>query len=739
MGSARFAIRWLLIVGFLAIGCNQKPVPKAAENRSEDADLAALTSKPKSKQISVKRDVKELAGNWVVVVTTQQSDLYRWIIKFVPAEGGGFQTEMVDTSRDPDVHDKPQVTKTTVQDNLVKFSMKSEHGEIDFEGLFIDGFIRGTIRSGPVDLVLTRLLPTEASAFEETISKGLPPGSDVLQAAMKDKDVKPENLLNVARDYRTSPIAQDIYGMILNGYSQQKTEQKTFQELINEYVAAAHLWGPRWEARVEMNIGVTLVNTRVNSSQALAHFDAAEKLNADEPGIILDAIKAYRDAAQVNLRVLEITNADSSEEVKAAAYTQLVELAKKQPFNGEVLWALAVYDLKHGKTDQAIEYLSDVCSLPLLEVSVLRLRVGQPPDTPTPHEELLRVWKEKGGTEDTLREHLVKNYDQKIGTVFKEIEDKKVESTAKDANRTVLVELFTSMQSPACIAAELALSGLAKVVPPQEAIVIRYHQHIPLPDGLTNQDSEERGAFYEIAATPTVVVDGIKTDSRYYSGPIQGATQAYELLRNLVEKRRESKTDAKIELSATIENNLITVNAEVKGISEELLPSCRLRLAVVENNVEVFLPLASIGVRNHEYVVRELLGGSNGIAPKKGELKYSTTIPVDDFQKHVTEYMNRFEAARRQNLLPEMKPPVRGPFSLVAWVQNGVIDQEMQSRMVLQSAMIPIGGEAAPVSTTEQPAKEEKTEPAAEEKQNPLTATPATDEKSTPTTPAAPE
>ena len=741
MDPVRYAVRWLLIVALVAVGCNQKPTPKVAENRGEDADLIALTSKPKSKLIPVKRDVKDLAGNWVVVVTVQQSDLYRWIIKFVRGEDGQFRAEIIDSSRDREDQDKPEIIETLVKDDVVKFVMKNQHGQFDFEGLFQDGFVRGTIKSGPIDLILTRLLPTESSAFEETSPTGFPPGADVIQAKMKDKDLKPEDILAVAREYRTSPIAQDIFSMVLNGYGQQKTDQKEYQELINDYLSAAHLWGPRWEARVEMNIAVALVNTRVHSRMALSHFDAAEKLMGDNVGVIKDAITAYREAAQVNLRVLDISNPDSSEEVKASADTELSELVKKQPFNGEILWALANYDLKHAKTEKAIEYLSDICSLPLLEVSILRMRSGQPPDTPTPHEELIKLWKEKGGTEETLREHLLKNYDQRIGMVFKEIQERKIDQTAQDGSRTVLVEFFTSIQSPQCVAAEIAVSGFVNVVPPKDAVVIRYHQHIPLPDGLTNQDSEERGAFYEIASTPTVIVDGVKMDPRFYSGPVQGAAQAYEMLRRMVEKRREDKSDVKLELSATLENGLISVSAEAKGIAEDLLPSCRLRLAIVENNVEVFLPLASNGVRNHEYVVRELLGGSNGIAPKKGELKYSTTIPVDDFQKHITEYLNRFEAGRRQNFLPEMKPPVQGPLSLVAWIQNGAIDKELQSKLVLQSAIIPIGGQAGTPTAKEPEKKEEKAESTPEPANSPLVATPSEGKEAgtTPPAPALPE
>ena len=39
-----------------------------------------------------------------------------------------------------------------------------------------------------------------------------------------------------------------------------------------------------------------------------------------------------------------------------------------------------------------------------------------------------------------------------------------------------------------------------------------------------------------------------------------------------------------------------------------------------------------------------------------------------------------------------MKPPMQGPLSLVAWVQNDKIDSQLKSKLVLQSAMIPITG-----------------------------------------------
>ena len=318
-------------------------------------------------------------------------------------------------------------------------------------------------------------------------------------------------------------------------------------------------------------------------------------------------------------------------------------------------------------------------------------------------------------------------------------------------NKVTLVEMFTGMQSPQSVAPDLGLSAISHVFPTNRLIVIRYHQHIPLPDGLANQDSDERGAFYEIGVTPTIVVDGIKTDGRYYSGPIQSAVNTYEILRKILDPRMVDKSPVELKVSAVNEGGQLVINAEATGIPEDQLASCRLRLAIVQDQIDIFLPLASNGIRDREFIVRELLGGANGIAPKKGELKYSATLRVDDIQKHVSDYLTRYEAGRRQNLLPEMKPPVEGKLSLVAWVQNGTIDKNLQAKLVLQSILIPIGGEsptaAAPQKEEGQPAETKPVESKAADAPPNGTDAPATspdpapkaDAGTTPPAPALPE
>ncbi len=172
------------------------------------------------------------------------------------------------------------------------------------------------------------------------------------------------------------------------------------------------------------------------------------------------------------------------------------------------------------------------------------------------------------------------------------------------------------------------------------------------------------------------------------------AAQAYAILRkNIIDSQRQEKTEVALELTAVVTEGQLNITAAATGIPEEVLPSCRLRLAIVENEVHTIIPIGSNGIRDHEFLVRDMLGVAKGIPPKKGELKYSASIPMADLQQHLVDYIQRYEAGRRIEFPTETKPPIKGPLSLVGWVQNDKTDQKSKFKLVLQSALIPIGGD----------------------------------------------
>src|SRR5207247_2202568 len=79
-----------------------------------------------------------------------------------------------------------------------------------------------------------------------------------------------------------------------------------------------------------------------------------------------------------------------------------------------------------------------------------------------------------------------------------------------NSERTVLVELFTGVQCPPCVAADLGFDALERAFKPTEAICLEYHIHVPGPDPLSNADTEARAKFYDraVEGTPTTLFNG---------------------------------------------------------------------------------------------------------------------------------------------------------------------------------------------------------------------------------------
>lgn len=743
---------WCLILLMLTMGCT-KPGSSTPAATEEGANATADgEGQGKKSLIPVKRNVKTIDGNWVVVMTNQRLDSYIWIIKLAKGADGKYTTEFLDTSRDKDESIKPEVVSTEVNGDSVHIHLKNASGPFDFVGTFQQGIIRGTLQANPKEVFLTRLLPTDETSLERFNPSGLPPAADIFETLIKGKDTKPDDILNAVKENRTSPLSQDMFAMLMSGHIQANFDEAKVKELIEAYLSAASQWGDRWEARIHMNIAANLINGRKFAHLALAHLDSAEKKVGADKASITDVAGPYRDAANTILRIQDLESKTTTAEQKATAYAELTELLKKQRYHPEILFALATEAEKKGQEDVAIEYFADLVALPMLEAAVLRARSGQPPEGPTPSESLKKLWSKKTGkdSEEDYAKYVDDVYKDRINEYVTQIQKQNSEIPAANAgNRIVLIELLTGMQCPPCVSADLALTAISKTYPISQVIVIRHHQHVPLPDGLVNQDSEERGAFYETGATPTVAIDGLVLDPRFYAGPIQMATAAYGVFRRVIDSRASEKSNVTLELSATVTDGQLHASVAANGIPDELLPSCRLRMAIVENEVRTIVPNGSNGIRDHEFLVREMLGGAKGIPPKKGELKYSITMPISDIQEHAVDYIKRYETGRNFQFPEAMKPPIRGPLSLVAWVQNDKVNEgAIKARVIMQSAIVPITGfggtteaaatkPAAAAPTTEETTTETKqTAPAAAAA---ATAASEPDGEATPPAPALPE
>ena len=685
-------------------GCNRTSATKGTASTSEEGVVEA-TSKAKgavSTIVPINRDPKSLEGNWVMVLTLQGRDKYAWIIRLSKGADGKFKSEFVDVTK---IEHKPEVLETTVEDSLVKLIIKNSQTTMEFQGLFDGHAIRGTLADSSQALYTARLLNTEATSLVDYVDEAGPPGSDVFQKAFQAMKQQPnlKEIVRIASEHRHSPMSLEVLGGLLGNVSKFQVTDTELVETIEEYVACAKLWGPRMVVKAELGAVETLLNARRLPEVALKHLAGAEQAHLDKSEDFQRFVANFRVAAEIQIGLKQ--SRSESDADRAEAHAALTKLLAVQPYNAEILLALANRCDVTKQTDAAITYYSDIVALPLLEMYLMSLRAGKPAGDPTPGDQLKKLWIEQKGDDTGLDEHLAQVHRTKIDALTREIRQKSPRDAAAEVgDHTVLVELFTGGQSPPSIAADLAVTAMSAEYPTTDMVALRYHQHLPAPDGMTNQDGEDRLAYYELAATPAVAIDGLVLNPNQipYAGPIQFSGTAYSLLRQFVDLRRKQSTPIRLQLEAGVTDGQLSIRAAVTGATDEQLPTLRLRLALAEDVVESRMPN---GIRRHEMVVREMPGGARGIAPKKGELKFSYTMPVTDLQLHLDEYIQRFEAGKRLEFPAELKPPIRGAFHLVGWVQivSDKSDEKNVSKLILQAATVPVTGLVPATNVTPSP------------------------------------
>lgn len=695
--------RWIWVVPFLTvmvlIGCGKaKPTGSGSGVRTNEDGVPLQAENQKGGKASTKqivpvnREPKSIEGNWVMVLTLQGKDNYVWIVELKKEADGKLVGKVIDSTKDKL---NPVIEEASFNDTILTLKIKNTDGIIDFQGHFDGRAIRGTLANGLKELYTARLLNTSETSLAEYVDSAGLPASDVFQkaiVAMKDKPNVKE-IIQLCVDNRFSPMSLDVLNGLLSNLDKFTVTDGELIAIANENAECARLWGPRMVRKVELSNAEFMINARRLPEVALDHLRKAEEAGASENE---EEFKKYtnsiRDVARVQINLARIQSKAESD--RAEAQEELKTLLAVQTYNAEIMQALAIRCVETKEIDAAIGYYSDIVALPLLEGYLMSLRSGQPPGDPTPSDLLQKLWVEKNGSEEGLEEHLKKHHFARIEELIQVARKKWTRpENIETGDHSVLIELFTGAQCPPCVAADLSLSVISAEYKPTDVIVLRYHQHVPGPDGLTSPDGEDRFAFYESSATPTIALDGMVLNPQIipFAGPIQYVPTAYNMIRQFVDERRKQSTPIRLQLKAEVEGEQLSISATVTGATEEQLPSLRLRLALAEEVVEARMPN---GIRRHEMIVREMPGGARGLAPKKGELKFSYSMPAADLQQHLTEYLQRYEAGKKLEFPAEMKPPIRGPLHLVGWVQSQgeATDGNTPQKVILQTAIVPVTG-----------------------------------------------
>lgn len=222
--------------------------------------------------------------------------------------------------------------------------------------------------------------------------------------------------------------------------------------------------------------------------------------------------------------------------------------------------------------------------------------------------------------------------------------------TQARSKRVVLAEVFTGSGCPPCVSADLGFDAVMERYTREEVAVIMYHQHIPMPDPMTNTTTVNRFKFYSGGGVPTYVIDGEKSGG---GGPRDATRQFYDRVNPVIEKQLEVAAQADLRLEAAMDGPVVKVKAVVENVKGSEGP-VRLHIALVEDLIRYS---GENGIRFHPMIVRAMAGQDTlGLVvdtAKPGVFEHTFDIPkmVAEIKTHLDD----FEAKRNANVKDESK------------------------------------------------------------------------------------
>jgi len=235
----------------------------------------------------------------------------------------------------------------------------------------------------------------------------------------------------------------------------------------------------------------------------------------------------------------------------------------------------------------------------------------------------------------------------------------------RKSDRVVVMELFTGAQCPPCVAADVAFDALIDSYKPTELITLQYHEHIPGPDPLTNDDSFARFKYYPgLQGTPSTLFDGKNNPSG--GGGMGNAKGKYDEYRGIIDSELMKPSEAKLNLTVDRKGDQIVINASAQA-EDAKNEGLKLRLVLVEDQVKY---TGGNNLRFHHHVVRGLPGGVEGKALSKGQGKTEVTLSLADVRNGLETYLGDYPK-KSGRPFPKALPPINlEKLSVVAFVQD---------------------------------------------------------------------
>ncbi len=262
----------------------------------------------------------------------------------------------------------------------------------------------------------------------------------------------------------------------------------------------------------------------------------------------------------------------------------------------------------------------------------------------------------------------------------------------KDANRVVLLELFTGAECPPCVAADVAFDALNTTYKPTELITLQYHLHIPGPDPLTNAATMRRQEYYpDFRGTPASYFNGKMNGAG--GGYMANAEEKYGEYRKIVDESLETKAQAKIDLKVERKGNRIQVVATAQtpaaagkkddkdaAADSPKKGDLKLRLVLAEKQIRY---VGGNKLRFHHHVVRAMPGGADGTKLVDGKGETNVQVDLAETRRELETYLSDYakQGAGFSSPLPgiELKD-----LTVVAFVQDD------RDKTIWQAASAPV-------------------------------------------------
>lgn len=607
-----------------------------------------------------------LTGKWIVVQSRNGTDEYLWLIELTPDEKAGTSVKLLSSSQ----LIRASALKSAAIDGAdVRLVFNADGDQREFKGRFENGTVRGSLQIGRNALFPARLVPTSIksmNAYNEPLADAT--RGEFIDASQQEDSFGP--LLGFVRKYPESPMALVAYAELINQARKQGYDREKFESLGVAFVKSAATWGPRFETLAYASLGLALSRRDFLPELALDYLGTAgQRFEESTPAELREVVSVERGK-----RLIEAGRIEEGTEL-------LRKVRAEFPFQTEATFTLARQAEKEGRLDEAIELFGELAQLPQMESQLAEsLKTAGRKLTPEdqPRRVVTRLWSQKHGDREGLPAYLDELYQSRIRSIATE---RRPPRTLDEGSRVALLELFTGGASNPCVAADVAALALEATYQKSELIVIRYHESVPRPDPLANEETKMRFELYRGESTPYMALNGRPLPP--FSGAMAQAPEVYRRLRAEIDPMLDEKVALRLELSAGARNGKVEVSANAKGL-ENFPANSRLELALAEDRAEWIAPN---GIRYHDMVVRTMPGSPTGVGPTKGQLSFSGEVDLPKLKIKLARELVKVEA---ENGPFDEHPLELKALHLVGFLRNG------ETGEILQAAAVPVTGLAGP-------------------------------------------